>query len=201
MFRLFVGIKIEPTPVILELQSGLKKTLESSKINWVSPENFHLTLNFLGEVEEYYVNSLITILENIASRFGIFTITYDRLGFFGTQIQPNVIWFAFKKHTLLDQLKSSIDEELTELGFKPDRKKFYPHLTLGRVKKYVNTSSFINYINSKNSQLKGEFCVKEFQLIRSILRSNGPEYAVLNAFKLRNELNSLSLHNDQNGIN
>jgi 2'-5' RNA ligase len=201
MLRLFIGIKIEVTQVLLDLQNDLKKILQSDKINWVDPANFHITLIFLGEVEEILVDPLIKILERLSSASRIFTLTYDRLGFFGTQRQPNVIWFGFKDQEDLSKLKMAIDKATSELGFKTDNKEFNPHLTYGRVKKIEKSNLLIGYINSRNKAIKGEYSVKEFQLIRSILHPHGPEYKVLHAFKLPVRSDPLPFKNDQKGVN
>jgi len=184
MIRLFIGIKIKPLPVLKELRSNLIEILHLSQINWVDPLNYHITLKFLGDVEKYYVNSLTQLFEHIASKTRIFTLQCDQLGFFGSEKQPRVIWFGFEKQHAILKLQSSIEKALTELGFNAEEKEFHPHLTLARIKKINDAQPLMEYLELKNPKIDGEYTVQGFQLIKSILRSDGPEYSVVKEFKL-----------------
>ena len=195
MLRLFIGIKIESLPPITQFQAYLKKALQSDQINWVDPGNFHITLKFLGDVKEYYLNSIESILNSIASRYNSFTLSYGRLGVFGSRNQPRVIWFGFKQNPIIAQIQSAIENELLPLGFKKEDKEFYPHLTLGRVKRISNANKLFDYIEEKNPGIHGEYSISGFQLIRSILKPEGPEYKVVKEFQLM-QSDTLSFKNN-----
>ena len=184
MLRIFIGIKIEPSPIITEHRAELIKIAGTDQINWANPLNYHITLKFFGDVEEYYINSLNQLIEQIASRTETFTLQYDRLGFFGSEKQPRVLWFGFKNQPAVQELQKSIEKAGTDLGFQPEEKKFHPHLTLARIKKINNAQPLMQYIKLKNPGIYGKYCVEKFQLFKSVLHPSGPEYTVLKEFRL-----------------
>ena len=141
-------------------------------------------MKFLGDVDDYYSNSILLLLEQIAAKTNKFTLFYDRLGLFGSAKQPRIIWFGFRKQEDIMNLQLSIEKSLTDLGFKAGEKEFHPHLTLARIKKINNALTLTEYIALKNKNIKGEYPVTKFQLIKSVLHSEGPEYSVLKEFKL-----------------
>ncbi len=200
MLRLFVGIKIEPSPILKQIHADLKKTFELDHINWVDPLNYHITLKFLGDVEDYFVNSLTLVLEHIAQKFPIFALKCYRLGYFGKRNQPRIIWYGFKRHPVLDNLQVSVEKALIDLGFEPEEKEFHPHLTLARIKSISNAERLIDYLESKNKKVAGEYRIRDFELIKSDLKSSGPEYTVLREFHL-NTSDSLSFDDNQQSIN
>ena len=134
MPRLFIGIKITPAKSLEDTFYALRKNLCQSNIKWVDLKNFHLTLKFLGDVEEHYINSLMMLLEQIADRNSQFTLESTGLGYFGKIKQPRVIWIGFKQNSHLKELQTSIEESLTELGFEKEGIYDLPHLTFGRIK-------------------------------------------------------------------
>ena len=184
MLRIFIGIKIEPSPILTEHRTKLIEIMGMNQINWVDPINYHITLKFLGDVEEYYINSLTQLIEQIASKTETFTLQYDRLGFFGSEKQPRVLWFGFKKQSTIQKLQKSIEKAITYLGFEPEEKTFNPHLTLARIKKINNAQPLIEYIKLKNPEINGSYSVRGFQLIKSVLKPEGPEYTTLRDFRL-----------------
>ena len=74
---------------------------------------------------------------------------------------------------------------LINLGFESEEREFHPHLTLGRIKRISNTQALTEFIKLNNPNIKGEYLIKRFQLIRSDLRMSGPEYTVLKEFELQ----------------
>jgi RNA 2',3'-cyclic 3'-phosphodiesterase len=184
MPRLFIGITCTSQDYLKARQIELKKILSESTVNWVNPENFHITLKFLGEVDEFYLNSILLLLERITQRLQPIILSPDRIGFFGPPLNPRVIWFGYKEELLLLRLQQHIDEALIELGFHPEEKKFTPHLTLARVKHAIEGQRFIAYIENQKVQSEEKFRVKAFQLFKSTLHKEGPEYTILREFQI-----------------
>ena len=168
----------------MEHRAELIKIAGTNQINWVDPLNYHITLKFFGDVEEYYINSLNQLIEQVASETKTFTLQYDQLGFFGSEKQPHVLWFGFKKQPAVQELQKSIEKAVTDLGFQPEEKKFHPHLTLARIKKINDAQPLMQYIKLKNSGIYGKYSVEKFQLFKSVLHSSGPDYKVLQEFRL-----------------
>lgn len=184
MPRLFIAIKITPSKSLENILSDLKEQLNQSTIKWVDSMNFHITLKFLGHVEEYYINTLIALLDQIAQRNSGFTLESSGFGFFGKTRQPRVIWYGFKSNSCLDKLQHSIEESLSELGFEKEDKNYLPHLTIGRVKALSANNNFKETVPELVTQPE-YYPVAKFSLIKSILKAEGPSYQVLKDFTLK----------------
>jgi 2'-5' RNA ligase len=184
MPRLFIGIKITTTEILESTYLDLKQKLSSSKIKWVDPKNFHLTLKFLGEVEEYFINSLIILLDKISDEYSQFNLISNGFGFFGRPVHPRIIWYGFQPEVNLISMQSSIEKSLVELGFDKEEKDYSPHLTLGRVKKMMPNHNLKEIISCLEIETE-KYTVTKFSLIQSILKPEGPKYKVLKDFRLR----------------
>jgi len=183
MPRLFIGIKIETQHKLELFYSELREKFKTSDINWVPPINFHLTLKFLGDVESNLIDSISSLLSNISLKHNCLILDYNEPGFFGTLSNLKVIWIDFIPNLKLNLLQSSINTSLTDLGFNLENKTYSPHLTLGRVKRFKDEQNFQDIFNSK--KISPEIInVNGFQLFQSKLKQEGPEYTILNAFKL-----------------
>ncbi len=183
MKRLFIAIKIPVHPQIGSLVSSLKNTLVNENIKWVTLDNMHVTLRFLGSTEEYYIPTLTLLLHQVAAQCNTFNIELKRTGFFGKKGNPRVIWIGIEPNQSLILLKKTIDTKLIELGFEPD-KKYAPHLTLGRIKQLNNKNLFEKTIKGFNEIIFGDFQISGFILYESILKSSGPEYVKIAEFVL-----------------
>jgi 2'-5' RNA ligase len=183
MPRLFIGLKCAEQKYLAMLQWELRKILPKSQINWVDPANFHITLKFLGDVEDYHINPITKILDNIAHEFRPINLIPNQVGTFGPKNRPHVIWFGYKEDPILTALQLSIDKALASLGFEPEKRKFSPHLTLGRVKQITEMNELDYYLLNRQQPIYEKFHVGSFQLIESILKQEGPEYKVIKQFQ------------------
>jgi 2'-5' RNA ligase len=188
MLRLFIGIKCNDQKYLNVIQSELKELLAKSKINWVDPANFHITLKFLGDVEDAMVNSLIAVLDDISKKFQQVTLVPDKLGIFGSKSQPRVIWFGFREEPLLSKLNHTIEKSFMQFGFAPEEKKFTPHLTLGRVKKIIELNNLEDYLSGPHQPVDQKFIANRFQLFNSALTHEGPEYQIIKEFRPGNKI-------------
>jgi RNA 2',3'-cyclic 3'-phosphodiesterase len=183
MPRLFIGIKIDSKNII-SIANELKKQFSSSNIAWVEPQNFHLTLKFLGDVDVNLIDSISNILIRVCSKYNSFELISLKLGYFGSIYQPRVIWYGFKSNPILALLQDDIDHSLHELGFDLETKEFNVHLTFGRVK-HINEQERFREILKGSLTNVNTIVVSQFQLIESILRKEGPEYKILKVFELQ----------------
>ncbi|MCX8103894.1 MAG: RNA 2',3'-cyclic phosphodiesterase [Candidatus Bipolaricaulota bacterium] len=105
-----------------------------ARVTWVRPENFHVTLKFLGEVEPSAVDALKALGAQIAAKFPKSEITFDTVGAFPDLRRPRVLWIGSQQAPqVLFDLQASLERELTKMGFEAERH-FAPHVTVGRVK-------------------------------------------------------------------
>jgi 2'-5' RNA ligase len=183
MPRLFIGIQITNTEHLKKIQEDLKKILSKSLIKWVDPENFHITLKFLGEVDSPVIEPLIQVLEHLTINSSKFILNSNGFGIFGPQKRPRAIYYGFQENSVLISLQRSIEKSLSELGFDFEEKSFSPHLTLGRVKSLFEKEKLLHALKTKDEK-HNSFEIKEFQLIKSNLTQEGPNYRVIKNFKL-----------------
>lgn len=137
--RTFIALPVTDTvqKKLGNLQAAFDK--ENMPLRWVKPENIHLTLAFLGEVESHLIGSLGKVIEKIASDNSMMLLTVQGLGVFPTIRRPKVLWAGITEDTdRLTKLKRALDvglEIMPELGYVPEKRPFKAHLTLARIKK------------------------------------------------------------------
>ena len=174
--RLFVGVEVDPVVrrYVGELATSLKVKLGRIRATWVSQDNYHITLMFIGEVED---NKRKSIEEQLAKIIlDRFDLTLDALGTFGNP--PRVLWLGVKENDNLIRLAKVVN---TVLGGDIDR--FHPHITLARLKSRVFPTFYevLNGVNIKNIT----WSVDRFVLFQSQLTPKGPIYTPLKTYKLK----------------
>lgn len=170
--RLFVEV---PLPEELKEKIGkLGKEIGQEGIRLVKPQNMHATLKFLGEVPEKKLADIEKKLREI--KFGSFGCSIKGVGVFPSESYIRVIWVGVESNGQLEKLAEDVMGALKGYG-KDDR--FSAHITMARVKKKVDVSKFLE--KHKNEEL-GEFEVKGFNLMESVLSREGPTYSVVSSF-------------------
>jgi RNA 2',3'-cyclic 3'-phosphodiesterase len=186
--RSFIALDLnkEILNIIEESTFKLRKS-SNLLIRWVDIQNIHLTLKFLGDVEEKDIAQIESILRETAILFKPFIISIKGFGAFPNKIRPRVIWVGIEGVTDLLKMQETIDERLTELGFQKEERPFSPHLTLGRVMKSATTID-IQKISQQIQQIQvGNLGVVEIDavnLYKSDLYPTGPVYSRLKSIKL-----------------
>lgn len=175
--RLFIGINIseEVKEEAVKIQEKIKKLGE---LTLVPKENLHITLKFLGEIEDS--EKIIKKLNNI--KFKQFSLKATNIGFFPNNNYIKVVWIGFVGNEIL-ALQKQIDKTLEE-DFKKE-KNFVTHATIARVK-YLSPEDKTEMNELKTISLRSsEFKVNSFKLMKSTLTSNGPAYETLRTFKTK----------------
>ncbi len=187
--RAFIALPIpeEIQNALGELQGRLKKAL--NQVRWTKPKNIHLTLKFLGEVEDYNVVPIEKALAEVATLYESFPVVADGLDCFPLKGSPRVIWLGLKEETgTLANLAASIEKAMEELSFPKENRAFAPHLTLGRLrqgqKPKISPQTIREMIQKEESTQLGTFEAQEVLLIKSNLTPNGPIYSNLATLKL-----------------
>jgi len=174
--RLFIGVFL-PEDIknyLYEVQDVLRKNIDG-KIKWEAKSRIHLTLKFLGEVDEDKLNIIKERLNKI--KFKKFKVNLDKIGVFPNYDYIKVIWVGLNPMDKAIELSKKIDSELLDL-FHNDQE-FKIHITLARVKLIKNK---FNNLNIKIDEKKFE--INEFYLIKSELSKDGAKYYILERFKL-----------------
>lgn len=129
--RTFIAIELEEEVKdhLSNIQAETQKLCR--KGNYTPKDNFHLTLHFLGEVEEDDLDYLQEAIFETARRNRPFTLTLDKIGFF-PRGNKGIMWAGLEKSTHLQRLFSTLEKSLEQQGFARERKGLSPHITLGR---------------------------------------------------------------------
>lgn len=182
--RIFIGIAFsEEYKNILKDIKDHWKTKLVSKIKWTDEKNFHLTLRFLGEVEDNRVDQVKDILTNIKKNSFIFEAGLG--GFFPSIKKPRVIWVGVKKgHKECMVLEDDISNNLSKLGFQKEERPFKAHLTLGRIKYLDYKDKWHDLLKYLNDITWPEIKISHFTLWQSTLTRQGPIYTPLAKYNL-----------------
>ncbi len=184
--RLFIAIELtsEVKRALGELINLLKTKGEGVK--WVSPENIHLTLKFLGETPPSRVQEITDSLKKSAKKFSSFSLLVKGTGCFPSEKKPpRVLWVRIEHNDYLNEFQKEIEMNLKEMGFPEEGRKFVPHLTLGRVKFPARLGSIKEELKKYEDKFFGKVKVKEVILFQSILKPQGAEYIPLARINLR----------------
>lgn len=177
--RTFIAVELDK-PVkesLSRIESELKET--GADVKWVSPENIHLTLKFLGEVKEEKIPEIIQALKGIARSVNSFRAEINTIGAFPNAKSPRVIWAGIEQgKENLSQLAGIAEDTLERLGFPKEERKFSAHITIGRVRSPKNRAA----LSQTMQQLKFDAlsqAVKSIALLKSTLTPKGPIYEKL----------------------
>lgn len=174
-----------------EIQEALRRHVEGVK--WVEPENFHLTLKFLGEVPEDRVPAVREALAAVAREHPPAELELQGVGCFPNARRPRVLWVGVHEgREPLVRLARHLDRELAGLGFASEARPGVParsvgvgHVTLGRIRKPAPAGPGLEKeILALERSRVGRREVGEFCLVQSQLRRAGPLYTVLERFAL-----------------
>lgn len=185
MIRAFIAVPLSDE--IRNEISVLSKSLKGLNLDASIPrvEGVHLTLKFLGNVEESRLQSIYEGLGRVAQRHRRLSLSFKGLGVFPHMGNPRVVWIGVKDNSDLLKLQSGVDNEMEKQGFSREKRNFHPHLTIARVKSRANIANLLHFLESEGPGVTlGSLDVVEFHLYQSLLRPEGAEYRVLSTFRL-----------------
>jgi 2'-5' RNA ligase len=183
--RSFVAIELSPDirTQIEKIQNELKGS--SSDVRWVRSGGIHLTLKFLGGIQEEKIPEIAGVLSRCSAETGSFAIRIHSLGAFPNTTNPKVIWIGVEDESgKLLKVQQSIEKSLAAVGFKEEKRTFTPHLTLGRLKSPRGKRSVSQRLESSGEYDCGRLTVTEICLFKSDLKPSGAVYTKLKTFSL-----------------
>jgi 2'-5' RNA ligase len=180
--RLFIGVelpdrvKADAAAVTEALRNRVSRFAPRASIRWVERANLHITLWFLGEVDEIRAQRLVTVLEE-PLKVKPFTVRFDRCGAFPHGNNLRVFWIGLACGTQeLVTLHAEVRGRVVPLGFEAEARPYSPHLTVARVKE-IRRSSVPAIRKALNSTtLDADFLVTSLTLFRSRLSPKGSQY-------------------------
>jgi RNA 2',3'-cyclic 3'-phosphodiesterase len=176
MPRLFTGLEI-PSDLALDL-STLRGGLSGAR--WMEPENYHLTLRFIGDIDAATARDISGALEQI--RRPPFTVTLEGLGSFGGD-RPRAIIVKAKPLGPLVELQAEQERLMRRIGIPPEPRKFTPHVTLARLRD-ASAEAVAAYLSARGFFLSRRFEATRFVLFSSRTSTGGGPYVVEAAYPL-----------------
>ena len=172
-------IAIELSDAVRQALSSLVLRLRESRarVSWVRVENIHLTLRFLGEVDEPHIERLAGILRDAYKGIVPFTLSVRGTGAFPNLRKPSVIWVgAGPVEGPLGEVQLAAESAARAIGLPPEEKAFHPHLTLARIRDARGAGPLVARLEEERDFEGGEIPVNRVSLFSSELAPGGPVY-------------------------
>lgn len=186
--RTFIAANLTDTlkAALSQVQEALKA--RGADVGWVKPENLHITLKFLGEVEEARLPVLSEAIASSLRGTSPFPLALGGLGAFPDLRFPRVIWIGVKRGAKeLSALQARLEEGLQRIGFSPEDRPFSPHLTLGRVRSPRGRGALVEGLKALEVPILGEMILESVDLMRSQLHPTGAIYTIIQSFPLERQ--------------
>ncbi len=182
MIRVFIGFFT--SPVVVE-KSGRLREEAATFIHgkWTQPQNLHITLQFIGEVDRNTLTELLKTTQEVAASFRPFKITYKGLGVFPHVKRPRILWVGVEGGAgILKRLARTVEVANRKVkNIRPDTKPFHPHVTICRMKR-VDNRKLRSLMRRYQNFVFGEEVVNKIAVIKSTLTPEGPIYAPIEVF-------------------
>jgi 2'-5' RNA ligase len=178
--RTFIAIEIPKTVIskIRELQGVIKAY--GFKIRWVRAENIHLTLKFLGDIEEIKINEIAEAVSKTAEQHSPISLKAKGIGVFPGIKRPHVLWVGLSGQLeALIKLQQTLDENLIALGFSSEERPFKGHLTMGRIKDRIDVKKLGDALMAFRRFESETFTTGQIILYKSELTPSGAIYTKL----------------------
>jgi 2'-5' RNA ligase len=181
-FRAFVAIDISPSRELLAFHTALDAIGKGLKT--VGEESTHVTLKFLGDVNEDAVPAIEECIKAAAFDVKPFEVTIKGAGVFPSRSKARVVWAGLEGAESMALMTSRLEDCLEPLGFPKEGREFRPHLTLARVKDPRTSSAAADVAEGFKDTEFGRQVVGELLLKRSVLSPKGPTYSTVLSVEL-----------------
>lgn len=174
--------------IAIDLEAGIKKNLQAliqslkdtrADIRWVQPGGLHLTLKFLGEIDDGQAARVKAVLDATAGHHASFPLRLEGTGIFPGERNPRILWVGFTAEPKLIALQAELEKSFEPEGFAREERAFSPHLTLGRVKGPERVKNAVIELSKHRDETFGAMTVRKVALFESRLHPEGAEYRIV----------------------
>jgi 2'-5' RNA ligase len=185
--RSFIAIPLES-----EIRRAAVRLIERLRqpndgIKWVPTDNLHLTLKFLGDVDNTEIPAVCSVIRDVVGQFDPFELGFGGTGGFPEITRPRVLYAGVDDPSgSLTEIVTRLERDLAQLGFKREPRDYTPHLTLGRTKSGSRRASgeVIERLKRDQTTQLGNMSVATIQMVASFLDKHGPTYQVMDTVNL-----------------
>lgn len=173
-------------PELSRSQSDRGSSTGSGPAKWVTQDNLHITLVFLGYLSDLQVGEACLVLKEVLQKYNSFElklskITYGPVG----KPQPRMVWVEGERNKQLSLIKKDLQVSLLEkINFAPEKKAFNPHITLARLNAFEWRAMELEERPEINENIELPFVVESIELMESQLKRGGPIYTAIESFSL-----------------
>jgi 2'-5' RNA ligase len=178
--RTFIALELPPS--LISLLAKVQENLQSMglRAKWVRPENIHLTLKFLGNINPADIDNIGGAMVDAVGEIETFNLVAGGIGVFPGINRPRVIWVGLKGQIqLLFAMQRLLEDNLAALGYKKEKRPFKGHLTLGRFKQSVNPNTIRRVLQEFGNLAIEEFTARRVIFYKSDLKPTGAVYSQL----------------------
>jgi 2'-5' RNA ligase len=185
--RLFIGVKASMDAVqeMDEVARQMRTAAEEAgvKVRWASPATYHVTLKFIGWTRREAIGAIKDEVARVVENERAFEFQAVGAGAFPSVERARVLWIGVEEPTgAMARMATGIDRALASLGYKPEKRAFHPHITLGRLKEFANVRPVLQPWTEHKYR---STAVDSVILYESILSPDGAEYPVRLQWPLR----------------
>ncbi len=187
--RAFIAIDLpkEIKDYLSLLEAKLKQS--GADVKWVAPVNIHLTLKFLGEIDEQKTNKITQILEEISFRTPQYHLKLGDIGAFPNIKSPRIIWIGLAAgDNETKEIATNLEEKIEKIGIPKEDKPFASHITIGRIKSNLNREKLtqaLTALTTENDKAIYQFLATKLTLFKSTLTPQGPIYEAVKESSLK----------------
>jgi len=181
-FRAFMSMDIGRLEALVRLIQELDST--KAQIKTVNPDLIHMTLKFLGEVEEAMIPGIVACMKESARGHAPFKVKLRQVGAFPSTSNVRVVWVGMDGSEPMKDMAMRLEAGLASLGFPKEERAFSPHVTLGRMKGPQGMARVKEVIIANQSKEFGELAFSSIRLKKSVLSPKGPSYSVVEEVEL-----------------
>lgn len=184
--RTFIAIELNDKVrfELSSLQSILRKS--DADVKWVEPESIHLTLKFLGYIDDKKIREVENILNEVVKNIKPFSLSLKEIGAFPKLNYPKVIWVGVDEGKFqTQQIAKDLEDKLESIGIPKEGRDFHPHITLGRVRTPKNKDKLKSIIETTKFEPESKINVYHLTLFKSQLAPQGPIHTPLFIAKIQ----------------
>jgi len=184
MIRTFLAFELpfEIRQKIILFRDSIKN-YSSHKVKWGEDANLHITLQFIGDINENDISDLSEIFKNLYNSIGELKFRFEKQELVPGK-NPRIIWLKFETDSkTIYKTSNKLRTALLEKGYKVDKKPLRFHVTLGRIKKELDFDEINSFLHT-NFELP-DFTAGEVTLFKSTLTPKGPIYKIIEKYKLK----------------
>ncbi len=173
--RSFIAIDIGRVPELLKFVKALREI--DSDLKFVKLDSLHITLKFLGDIDEELVPEIESFMRKAVEGHEPFEMDLKGTGVFPNYERISVVWAGLENTEILSNIAEKLDDGLTMMGFRQERRKFSPHITIARVGNTLDTIGLPETVKRFESSEFTTLKVEKIILKKSELTPKGPVYS------------------------